>query len=152
MRTRRRATTEELRLAIDALPHATRVAMLEGVRANEIIVGAYSTADGICPMLAAHRRGGRTPLIAFARAWDGYAFRGSRDCTARPATKRELLVLTSHLEASLLADSVGPYDEYDRALALLTAEQTPLTAQQTWTRPPSDRHPAPEPEPAHLIP
>ncbi len=41
--------------------------MLEGIAANEIIVGAYSTDDGICPMLAAHRAGGRTSVIAFAR-------------------------------------------------------------------------------------
>ena len=51
---------EQLRTAIDCLPYDTRVAMLQGVRDNEIVVGAYSTRDGgICPMLAAHRNGGR---------------------------------------------------------------------------------------------
>ena len=44
--------------------------MLEGIAANDIIVGAYTTGDGICPMLAAHRHGGRTSQIAFAQAWD----------------------------------------------------------------------------------
>jgi hypothetical protein len=104
MRTRRRATIEDLRQAIDCLPRRTRKAMLEGIAANEIIVGAYTSPDGICPMLAAHRNGGRTSLISFAQAWDRLAFRGVRRPRARRATERELLILRSHLEASLLAD------------------------------------------------
>jgi hypothetical protein len=102
MRTRRRATIEDLRQAIDRLPRHTRIAMLEGIAANDIIVGAYSTGDGICPMLAAHRHGGRTSHIAFAQAWDAVAFRGQRRARARRATERELLILCSHLQASVL--------------------------------------------------
>jgi hypothetical protein len=104
MRTRRSATIEDLRLAIDCLPRRTRIAMLDGIEANEIIVGAYTSQEGICPMLAAHRAGGRTSLISFAEAWDRLAFRGARRARARRATERELLILRSHLEASLLAD------------------------------------------------
>src|SRR5690349_20907586 len=104
MRTRRRANIEDLRLAIDCLPHRTKVAMLEGIAGNEIIVGAYSTGDGVCPMLAAHRAGGRTNLISFAKAWDRLAFGDSRSQRARRATARELLILKAHLEASLLAE------------------------------------------------
>jgi hypothetical protein len=104
MRTRRPATIEDLRLAIDCLPRRTRVAMLAGIGANEIIVGAYTSPEGICPMLAAHRAGGRTSLVSFAQAWDRLAFRGVRRAKARRATERELLILRSHLEASLLAD------------------------------------------------
>jgi hypothetical protein len=106
MRTRCRATIEELRQAIDGLPRHTRVAMLEGIAANDIIVGAYSNGEGICPMLAAYRNGGRTSLIAFAQAWDRVAFRGQKRARARRATERELLILSSHLEASLLEDDV----------------------------------------------
>lgn len=106
MRTRRAATITDLRRAVDCLPTATRVAMLEGIRANDIIVGAYTGPDGICPMLAAHRAGGRTDFISFARAWDRFALRGRRDRGARRATERELLVLTAQLEASLLEDSL----------------------------------------------
>ena len=96
----RRSTIEDLRLAIDCLPVRTREAMLDGVRCNEIIVGAYSDrAGGVCPMLAAHRNGGRTNFISFARAWDRFA--GSKH--ARRATDREIAVLVAHLEASLLA-------------------------------------------------
>jgi hypothetical protein len=97
----RRSPIEDLRLAIDCLPVRTRQAMLDGVRSNEIIVGAYSDRQGgVCPMLAAHRNGGRTSFISFARAWDGFA--GSK--RARRATEREVKVLVAHLEASLLAE------------------------------------------------
>ncbi len=106
MPTKRRATIENLRLAIDCLPRSTRIAMLEGIRANEIVVGAYSHGGGICPMLAAHRAGGRTNLISFARAWDRFAFGGARRTRPRPATERELTVLATHLEASLLAEEI----------------------------------------------
>jgi hypothetical protein len=93
-----RAPIEDLRLAIDCLPLRTREAMLAGVRSQEILVGAYSDRHGrVCPMLAAHRFGGRTNLLAFARAWDRFA--GTR--RARPATPRELRVLEAHLRASI---------------------------------------------------
>jgi hypothetical protein len=101
MQRSRRSPIEDLRLAIDCLPVRTRRAMLEGVRSNEIIVGAYADrAGGVCPMLAAHRCGGRTNFISFARAWDRFA--GSK--RARRATEREIAVLVAHLEASLLAE------------------------------------------------
>jgi hypothetical protein len=116
MRTRRHATIEDLRRTIDSLPHDTRVAMLDGIRHNEIIAGAYTDHGGICPMLAAHRAGGRTSCISFAKAWDAFAFRGARTRPARRATRRELLVLTSHLEVSLLDDDAATSD-LDAAVA-----------------------------------
>jgi hypothetical protein len=97
MRTRCQASIEDLREAIDSLPRHMRVAMLEGIADNDIIVGAYSNGEGICPMLAAYRNGGRTSLIAFAQAWDRVAFRGQKRARARRATERELLILSSHL-------------------------------------------------------
>jgi hypothetical protein len=76
--------------------------MLTGVEANRIIVGAYTdNRGGVCPMLAAHRNGGRTSLASFARAWDRYT--GARG-VARPATERELNTLRAMLEASILLD------------------------------------------------
>jgi hypothetical protein len=110
MRRRRRATIEDLRLAIDGMPRHTKIAMLEGIRTNEIIVGAYTSNGGICPMLAAHRAGGRTSFIAFANAWDRFALRESRSTAARRATERELLILTAQLEASLVAEQDGATD------------------------------------------
>jgi hypothetical protein len=110
MRTKRRTTIEDLRTAIQALPRRTRIAMLDGIRDEPIIVGAYAHRDGICPMLAAHRRGGRTNLISFARAWDRFAYTGARVTGPRPATARELLVLRTQLEASLLEEEAPESD------------------------------------------
>jgi hypothetical protein len=98
---RTRSPIEDLRLAIDCLPLPTREAMLAGVRSNEIIVGAYSDrAGGVCPMLAAHRCGGRTSFVSFARAWDRFASAKR----ARRASARELRTLEGHLEASIAAE------------------------------------------------
>lgn len=101
----RRATINELRSAVDSLPSATKIAMLRGINGNEIIVGAYTGEGGVCPMLAAHRNGGRTNFIGFAEAWDRFAYRSSRRRKARRAAERELLVLRTQLEASLLAEA-----------------------------------------------
>jgi hypothetical protein len=103
MRARRRNwPIEDLRRSIDCLPVRTRMAMLEGVRGNDIIVGAYADRNGgVCPMLAAHRCGGRTDFLSFARAWDRFTGAKRR---ARRATEREVRILISHLEASLLAE------------------------------------------------
>jgi hypothetical protein len=92
---------EDLRLTIDCLPLATREAMLDGVRdAERIIVGAYTDGHGgVCPMLAAHRRGGRTSFLSFARAWDRFTRAGRQ---ARVATRRERSILIRQLEASLI--------------------------------------------------
>ncbi len=76
--------------------------MLGGIEANDIIVGAYTDRrGGVCPMLAAHRNGGRTSLASFARAWDQYT--GARG-RARAATPRELNTLRAMLEASIALD------------------------------------------------
>ena len=77
--------------------------MLDAIEHNRIIVGAYTDRDGgVCPMLAAHRNGGRTSYASFARAWDRYTHAGSR---SRPATGRELTTLRTMLEASLASDA-----------------------------------------------
>ena len=102
-----------LRLAIDCMPVLTREAMLDGVLASQrIIAGAYVDGEGgVCPMLAAHRRGGRTDFISFARSWDRFTrARG----IARVVTERELAILISQLEDSL-SESSGI--ELDRAIA-----------------------------------
>lgn len=88
---------------MDCLPERTREAMLEGLDHNEIIVGAYTDRSGrVCPMLAAHRHGGRTSLASFAKAWDRYT--GARR-RPRPATEREIRTLRAMLEASLMYGS-----------------------------------------------
>jgi hypothetical protein len=95
---RRRRPARDLRIAIDCMPLSTRRAMLAGIDSSRIIVGAYTDRDGgVCPMLAAHRRGGRTSLASFARAWDRYT--DAR--RPRPATWRELAALRAMLETSI---------------------------------------------------
>jgi hypothetical protein len=103
MRNRRRQrsqSVEQLRLAIDCMPVATREAMLEGVRVNErIIAGAYvDERGGVCPMLAAHRCGGRTDFLSFAKSWDRF----TRAARMRAATAREVAILVAQLEDSLM--------------------------------------------------
>jgi hypothetical protein len=120
MRHRSKTTIHDLRTAIDCLPRDTRIAMLRGINTNPIIAGAYTDGDGICPMLAAHRAGGRTSFITFARAWDAFAFRDAKVRYARRATERELLTLRTHLEASLLEDECPAAD---RAAALAEHRQ-----------------------------
>jgi hypothetical protein len=109
----RRRPARDLRTAIDCLPLQTRKAMLEGVEANRIIVGAYTDRNGgVCPMLAAHRNGGRTSLASFARAWDAYT--GARRRRARPATGRELNTLKAMLGASIAVDELPGLEEVAR--------------------------------------
>src|SRR5215211_5503729 len=103
MRRRARDPITRLQTAIECLPERTRRAMLQGVRENKIVVGAYTDGHGgICPMLAAHRNGGRTSFLSFARAWDAFA----RTESVRPATERELAVLEG---ASDLAAAIAEH-------------------------------------------
>lgn len=110
-----RRPARELRGAIDAMPLDTRRAMLDAVTRNPIIVGAYTSPDGgVCPMLAAHRNGGRTDYSEFARAWDRYARAGR---TPRPATDAELRALRAMLEASIAEAHVSAPGALARAIA-----------------------------------
>jgi hypothetical protein len=114
MRSKRQRRIDDLRRAIDCLPERTKVAMLEGIDGSTIIVGAYTDRrGGVCPMLAAHRHGGRTALASFARAWDRYTGAGNGP---RPASDRELRTLRTMLEASIAIDA-GVNTELGRAIA-----------------------------------
>jgi hypothetical protein len=95
---RSRNAAARLRAAVDMLPIETKQAMLAGLDDETIVTGAYTHDGGICPMLAAHRRGGRTDRESFAKCWDRYtgASKGRR------ATEREIRTLRCMLEASLL--------------------------------------------------
>ena len=122
----RRSARSGLRLAVQCLPRHTREAMLGGIRDNAIVAGAYVTRDGgVCPMLAAHRNGGRTDFLSFAIAWDRYC--GAK--RPRPATERELRTLAGFLEASLAADAdldgaIADHQSLSRARRAREAEAT----------------------------
>jgi hypothetical protein len=106
MRRSKQKHAERLRLIVDTLPYETRAAMLEGLEQYDIIAGAYSNRDGgVCPMLAAHRCGGRTDLRSFARAWDHFTGAGR----ARRASDRELRTLAAQVEASLWKEDQARY-------------------------------------------
>jgi hypothetical protein len=130
-----------LRRAIDCLPERTRYAMLAGIDNNTIVVGAYTMGDGVCPMLAAHRAGGRTNFVAFARSWDEYCFRGVRKRRRRPrlATPTELATLRAHIEGSLLAeehvDLRGAMAEHRDLVATRQAAEPEVTTEVTAPEP-----------------
>jgi hypothetical protein len=127
---------EQLRAAIDCLPVDTRLAMLQGVQENDIIVGAYTDRrGGVCPMLAAHRCGGRTDFITFARTWDRFTNARGR---SRRASEREVRILVAHLESSLLAedrtDFAQAIEEHHRLVEARSGE-LPARPQERPVRP-----------------
>jgi hypothetical protein len=122
-----RHPAQRLRFAVEALPTRTKAAMLKGIDSNPIIVGAYVDRDGgVCPMLAAHRNGGRTSLASFARAWDGY----TDAKRPRLATRRELRTLRSLLEASLSTDHLTDTGSIAQAAAQIRSERAAVAERE----------------------
>jgi hypothetical protein len=128
----KRRDTDRLRHVVECLPYDTRVAMLQGLqRYDRIIVGAYSDrSGGVCPMLAAHRCGGRTDFRSFARAWDRFTGAGRR---ARKASDREVRTLMAQIEASIWGE-----DEMRAEVASL-GSGTPVTPRPEATSPKRDQ-------------
>jgi hypothetical protein len=120
--------------------------MLRGIDSNRIVVGAYvdRASGGICPMLAAHRNGGRTSVASFARTWDSYT--GAK--RPRLATRRELRTLRSLLEASLV-DAVADGGSIAAAAAQIRAERAELAAREASCAK-SEQPPIPEFEDAPI--
>ena len=117
MRTRRAATITDLRRAVDCLPRATADRDARGDPLQRRSSSAPTPAPtGSARCWPPTGRGGRTDFISFAKAWDRFALSGSRRRSARRATRRELLVLTTQLEASLLDDE-APVSDLAAAIA-----------------------------------
>jgi hypothetical protein len=113
---KRRNNSQRLRNSVEAMPNGTKQAMLSGIRSNRVIVGAYvDKRGGVCPMLAAHRNGGRTNFGTFARAWD--AFTGANQRKPRRASRLEVRILESYLEMALIREGVGGEMLPERPLA-----------------------------------
>src|ERR1700731_5025999 len=120
---RRRQQAQALNRAVDELPVITRRAMLAALEADELIVGAYTDRSGrVCPMLAAHRRGARTDVGSFPRAWDAFA----RAARPRPATRHELEILKALLQESL--DDARPSTERKQDLSARGLDQPSVRA------------------------
>ena len=126
MRRKPRDPIRRLRIAVERLPRHTREAMLRGIDGNRIIVGAYvdPRSGGICPMLAAHRNGGRTSVASFARAWDEYT--DAR--RPRRATRREVHALRLLLERSLDFDTLLERTPIAELAAQIRAERARIAA------------------------
>jgi hypothetical protein len=101
MPTPRELAVADLRRSIDVLPVRTRQAMLVGLAHNTVITGAFSGSGGVCPMLAAHREGGRTTCVFFPEAWDKFTGVYGRNI-CRHATQYEVGILRAEIEASLV--------------------------------------------------
>jgi hypothetical protein len=134
------------------MPLETKRAMLDAIQVNSIIVGGYTDrSGGVCPMLAAHRNGGRTSFASFARAWDKYTRAGN---TPRPARDRELRTLRTMLEASIAIDDVQGGAVLGEAIADHRQAQIDRAVREEyigveaaeWLTPPRDFEPEPERE------
>jgi len=117
MATPREEARAELRRSIDVLPERTRKAMLVGLGNNTVITGAFAASrNGACPMMAAHREGGRTSCCTFPEAWDRFTGVYGRHIV-REATQYEVQILCEEIEASLqplprvdpLADAIAEH-------------------------------------------
>jgi hypothetical protein len=137
----RRNQAQRLRTAVELLPRHTREAMLRGIDSNEIIVGAYTDRDGgVCPMLAAHRNGGRTNFASFARAWDAF----THAKRPRRASRREIRALRTYIEMSLLAEDM-PSDSLVAIADDIRSGRRAAAERAAATEPrPGDRNRAPE--------
>lgn len=149
MTTPREQAVAELRRSIDVLPERTRKAMLVGLGNNTVITGAFAGGDGACPMMAAHRAGGRTSVCSFPQAWDTFCGVAGRHIV-RPATDYEVLILRREIEASLgpagptlFGEAIAEYQaavearHHEAAMAEqeAVAEQQPPIEQQTPAEP-----------------
>jgi hypothetical protein len=140
MTTPREQAVAELRRSIDVLPERTRKAMLVGLGNNTVITGAFSGGGGACPMLAAHRAGGRTSVCSFPEAWDTFTGVAGRQII-RQATEYEIQILRREIEASL--EPEGPSElgaaiaEYQASVEARRREE--LVAEQEAALPPRRR-------------
>ena len=143
MATSREQARAELRQSIDVLPERTRKAMLVGLQNNTVITGAFAgSKNGACPMMAAHREGGRTSCCTFPEAWDRFTGVYGRHIV-REATPYEVQILCEEIEASLvplpnvLSDAIAEH----QAIVEARRRESAVAAQQ----PVLEREEAPAP-------
>ena len=134
MATPREQARAELRRSIDVLPERTRKAMLHGLGNNTVITGAFAASkNGACPMMVAHREGGRTSCCTFPEAWDKFTGVYGRHIV-REATPYEIQILCEEIEASLaplpkvnpLADAIAEH----QAMVAARRQEAEVAAQQ----------------------
>lgn len=145
MATSREQARAELRRSIDVLPERTRKAMLHGLGNNTVITGAFAASgQGACPMMVAHREGGRTSCCTFPEAWDKFTGVHGRHIV-REATPYEVQILCEEIEASLvplpkvdpLADAIAEH----KAMVAARLREPEVVAPQPVAEP--EQAPAP---------
>ena len=146
MATPREQARAELRRSIDVLPERTRKAMLHGLGHNTVITGAFAASgQGACPMMVAHREGGRTSSCSFPEAWDKFTGVYGR-AIIREATPYEVQILCEEIEASLqplpnvLSDAIAEH----QAIVEARRQEAQIAAQE----PVVEHEEAPAPAPA----
>lgn len=144
MATSREQARAELRRSIDVLPERTRKAMLHGLGNNTVITGAFAASkNGACPMMVAHREGGRTSCCTFPEAWDKFTGVYGRHIV-REATPYEVQILCEEIEASLqplpnvLSDAIAEH----QAMVAARRREPEVPAQQPVVEQPEEA-PAP---------
>ncbi len=132
MATPREQARAELRRSLDVLPERTRKAMLHGLGNNTVITGAFAASkNGACPMMVAHREGGRTSCCTFPEAWDKFTGVYGRHIV-REATPYEIQILCEEIAASLeplpnvLSDAIAEH----QAIVQARRQETEVAAQQ----------------------
>jgi hypothetical protein len=131
MATPREQARAELRRSIDVLPERTRKAMLVGLGNNTVITGAFAASkDGACPMMAAHREGGRTSCCTFPEAWDKFTGVYGRHII-REATPYEVQILCEEIQASLVPVPNVLSDAIAEHQAIVEARRQEATLEQS---------------------
>jgi hypothetical protein len=106
--------------------------MLHGLGNNTVITGAFAASNqGACPMMVAHREGGRTSCCTFPEAWDKFTGVYGRHIV-REATQYEVQILCEEIEASLqplpnvLSDAIAEH----QAIVAARRQEAEVEAQQ----------------------
>jgi hypothetical protein len=127
--------------------------MLVGLENNTVITGAFSGGDGVCPMMAAHRAGGRTSCVSFPEAWVRFTGVYGRRIV-RAATQYEVDILRGEIEASLvplpslLGAAIADHQASEEAhelQAAAAAVQQPEVEPATVEQPPAEQQVGVEP-------
>ena len=131
--------------AIDCMPHETQAwRCSRGIddERDHRRAPTPTATGGVCPMLAAHRNGGRTSFASFAQAWDRYT---RARAAPRRATERELRTLQDHARGQPRRSSADVTDDElrpgrRRAPEVLRRARSPTawSASPRITAPPPD--------------
>lgn len=126
----------ELRFSVECLPVDARLALLEAVRAGDLMTGVYESGGSVCPSVAVRRLGPTDRMAGLAKAWDD--FTGADGDCPRRATQAERQELGRMIETSLARERPGEPDHLREAVA-------GMARTRRGGAEPSSTEPAPQP-------